>query len=422
MIAVRLALRYFTATRGRLFVRTLTIMAVASVALSVAATLVASGAMQGFHQHLQTKLLGFQPHVFVQARAEARDAVQVRMVEWGRHAEGAVVPVIEGEVVVQVVGREGYADLGARIRGIEAADLQYFPTAQFAFASALTEDRTQAGTLGARALARDPATGQGGVIPGIEVLYAIGIHPELHDVLRITAPLGLVDPSGNLRPMQREYAVRGFFRSGIFQQDSKLLFMDRREAEQLLGAQSEFGWYVYLHAPERAEVVAASLRAALGADATVQSWQHMNQKLFAALRLEQLVLTILLAVMIGIACVSIFGVVLLQVYQRQRDLCILAALGAPRGVIRRIVLVLGGWIGVIGTGLGFSLALAVQWWVARHPIRLPDTFYLETLPIVWHPGLVASIVVFGVGMAVVAAWVPARHAQRFAPAEGLRSE
>ncbi len=420
MIAFGIAKRYLFATKGRLFARALTMVAIGSVALGVYAMLVVLGVMLGFRDHLEAKLLGFMPHVTIRIAADASsDAIATELERLVAHFAGRFVPVVEGEVVAHPAERDGFSDLGVRVRGLAARDLDVMRGATFYFASDLKSHGEAAGIA---ALARDEATHTPGLVVGNEVLYALGVYPETDRAVLLTAPLGLIDPSGNLRPIQRAYEVRGFFRSGLYQQDSKLVFMEYAEAQALLGTQANPMWFVYFADPGVTADFVRRATAEFGAQIVMQTWMEQNQKLLSALKLERVVMSLLLAITVAIACLSILGVVFMHVMSRRRDLAILAAMGASPRVIRRTVVALGAWIGVIGSVVGLSGAMLTWWWSQHYPVRLPETFYLDYLPFEFRPLGTVMIVLVGIGFAMIAAWYPARLAAQFSAAEGLRSE
>lgn len=420
MLPLFIARRYLAATRGRLFARALTLAAVASVALGVCAMTLVVGVMTGFRTHLEQKLLGFTPHILIRQASSADVTPQLHKWLATLGDDVLLFPVVEGEVVAQPEGREGYADLGVRVRGLDVGNLRLLRGANFYFAERLLDQAALATEF--HPFAYDSAASASGVVLGNEVLYALGLHPEADNRLRLTAPLGLVDPAGNLRAQQRTYQVTGFFRSGLYQQDSTLVLMGREEAVALLGAQANHAWFLYLPSLGQTDATARALRQLLGATATVQTWAELNQKLLGALQLERVVMTLLLALTIGIACMSITGIVLMQVMTRRRDLAVLAALGASRTLIRRAILTIGGGIGVLGSSVGLLVASLAALWFARHPIRLPETFYLDYLPVTIHPTHAALTFAVGVVLATGAALYPAAVAARQQVAQGLRYE
>ncbi|MBI4238378.1 MAG: ABC transporter permease [Deltaproteobacteria bacterium] len=422
MIPFWLARRYLWSPGGRLFARALTGLAIGSVALAVFALTTVSGVFLGFEHHLEEKLLGFQPHLMVRARDGAETAALAdAMATWAaRHPEVRVVPVVEGEAVAQLVGKEGFADVGVRVRGVSPEALMALAGAEWFFSPRWVGNGGR--SAASEALSFDKATGTGGLVVGSEILATLGVVPDEHESVRLVAPLGLIDPAGNLQPSVRVYHVSGFFRTGLYQQDNKLVFIANAEAERLLGPQANAVWFVHLTDASAAPAMAASLRPLLGLTARVETWEEQNKKLFAALALERVVVTLLLGLTIGIASVSVLGVVLMQVQSRQRDLAILTAMGASRRLLSRVVLALGGLIGGVGSVLGGTAALALAAWCARHPIYLPETFYLETLPIEVRPATLLAVAVAAIAITMGSAWYPACVAARLDPAAGLRGE
>ncbi|GEM_PF-955308 len=412
--------RYLLATQGRLFARALTLAAVVSVAIGVFAMLVVLGTMHGFRFELEQKLLGFAPHLVV--RSPNGDDLGAPLLAWqtSAHVAAHIFPVVEGEVVAQPIGREGYADLGVKIRGSSPDMLEFLSGANFYFASTLRD--TLPGTAAEKSLASQNAQDEFGMIVGSDVLSALDVHPDDVHGVALIAPLGLLDPLGTLRPLRRTFRVTGFFHSGLYQQDSTLVFMALPAARAVLGTQANAAWYIFLVDRNATDAVAKKLRAYFGDTIAVRTWSEQNQKLFGALQIEQAVMTLLLTLTMAIAGVAITGVVLMQVTTRQRDFAILSAMGASPAQLRRLVFGLGAWIGATGSALGLAAASALTWWTRTHPVRLPESFYLDHLPL--EPTLwgTIAIVCVGVGMAIGAAWYPARVATSTSPAVGLRYE
>jgi putative ABC transport system permease protein len=114
----------------------------------------------------------------------------------------------------------------------------------------------------------------------------------------------------------------------------------------------------------------------------------------------------------ALAIVGVYGVVAFGVAQREREVGIRMALGATSGGVVRLVItdtLRFAWVGVL---VGFAIAALGS--------RLLRTFLFETSrfdPLVY--GVVAAVFA---GVAVFAAYLPARRAARLDPVVALRSE
>ncbi|MBI4366618.1 MAG: ABC transporter permease [Deltaproteobacteria bacterium] len=420
MSARFLAERFLWPPRRYLFTRFLTIVAVGSVAVSVASMVLVLSVMSGFRTQLERKLLGFTPHVTVRMEDAEETVAASRLA--GLVPGATIFPWVEGEAILQDPEDGGAADQGVKVIGVPPAIFAVWPSvARHTIGSTAPE----AGT-GRRAVAEEvPQRGERGEAPEAGIFLGSELIAERASAaafVRLVAPLGLLGPSGELAPSVREARVAGWLRTGLYEYDRKLVVMTPDEAYRLLGEQAMRQWALYLPDPMRTAEVRTRLAATLGEGARITTWQEQNRTLFGALRLERIMMRSLLVLMIGIASVCICGALCMHVAWRRCDLGILAAIGAASGFRQRIVLLLGAAIGLIGSGIGLAIALGIGWYMARHPLPLPETFYLDYLPIRIAPIPCGLIGLLGVGIAACAAWWPARMAKRLSPVEALRYE
>jgi len=121
-----------------------------------------------------------------------------------------------------------------------------------------------------------------------------------------------------------------------------------------------------------------------------------------------------LVVVVGISDTLAAGVI-----ERTREIGALRVVGVPRGAIRRMVLLEGCALGVLGLVLATATgsALGTLWVKATFP-------YLFGWVIAFHfpLGYALQVAALTVVACVVAALVPSRHAAALQPAAALRHE
>lgn len=126
------------------------------------------------------------------------------------------------------------------------------------------------------------------------------------------------------------------------------------------------------------------------------------------------------AVIVGIAAVNIMHVFFMLVYERQREIGVMRAVGASRGDIGRIILgeaaVLGSLAGTLGLVLAVAAASGFDQISARY---VPDFPYKPTTYFVFPWWLVLAALGFAVSFCVLGALLPARRAARMEPARVL---
>jgi putative ABC transport system permease protein len=118
------------------------------------------------------------------------------------------------------------------------------------------------------------------------------------------------------------------------------------------------------------------------------------------------------ALALGLACVGIASVVAFSVAERKREIGIRMAIGAqPRDVLR-LVLGQGLRLTLAGVGLGLVAAFGLTRFLRAALFGVTST----------DPVTYALVAAFLTLVALIAAWVPARHAARFDPLIALRGD
>lgn len=106
------------------------------------------------------------------------------------------------------------------------------------------------------------------------------------------------------------------------------------------------------------------------------------------------------------------------VSRRGREIALLRAIGASRRQVVRSVLWEAALVGLAASALGFLLGLGIA---AVLPDLLSTGDALPRGPLVIGPRPIVAALGVGVGVTVLAAWLPSRRAARIAPIEALRS-
>lgn len=126
------------------------------------------------------------------------------------------------------------------------------------------------------------------------------------------------------------------------------------------------------------------------------------------------------AVIVGIAAVNIMHVFFMLVYERQREIGVMRAVGASKGDIGRIILGEAASLGTMAGTLGLLLAMTASTlfdYVSAS--YLPDFPYKPTTYFIFPWWLVLAALGFAVSFCVLGAALPARRAARMEPARVL---
>ena len=149
-----------------------------------------------------------------------------------------------------------------------------------------------------------------------------------------------------------------------------------------------------------------------------------NRSLFYALRLEKMVTTIFVSLIVAVAALNIVASQIVIVMEKTRDIAILRSMGATARSIMTIFVLQGLMIGVVGTAVGAVLGVGVSWVLDYyHVIRISeDVYQLTYVPfkLQWADFF---LVVLGAPLVCFLAIIyPAMRASRLHLTEALRYE
>jgi len=403
-----IASRYLWSRHSGRFAPLLTATAVASVAVGIMALIVVMSVMRGFRAELARRLMGFNSHITVARDAGAEDisAGDLRQILHGIDVRD-VAPYVQGEVIAQSSSGGEVMAQGARVRGIDTKMMGAIEGVTFYF----PPDSGGLAELGMRR-----------AVVGSEIVAQLMVHPDFGDRMELIAPLADVGPTGELMPNRVAFDVEGVFRAGVYDYDSKYVLTSIEDARDLLGQQAREGWFIRLEDSSAVPRATALLRERLPGGWEASGIDEQNRKLFAALRLERVAMGAILVLVLVIASCAIAGVIMLITGAKRKDMAVLQSMGLDSRSIRKIFITNAAIVGAAGSLIGLALGFVACAFVYIWPIRLPDSYYLDFLPVRIEPAVSILFAACGMAVAVLAALYPVRQASRMSVVDVLRYE
>ena len=264
------------------------------------------------------------------------------------------------------------------------------------------------------------------ILLGAEAAHNLGVLPG-STIAILTSP-GSNSMAG--LPKIRAATVVGIFQSGYYEYDATLAYIPLDRADDLWKTGSDSTSAVYWIGlagsdPEKAAVLAkaAAQRILSRQDVyQVMPWSDMNKSLFSALKLEKLMLTLVLSLIIFIASVTVASNLVMLSAQKTKMIGSLRSMGLSQADVGRLMLGVGGMLGALGIALGLAISgpivliLKTTDW-----IKLPaEVYMLERLPVHLEFGSVLGVVFFTWAVSLLASALPAYRTARLDVSEALR--
>ena len=175
---------------------------------------------------------------------------------------------------------------------------------------------------------------------------------------------------------------------------------------------------------ERAPQIAQDIEKVIGKRYGTTTWVEQNRQLNAALHMERTVTIITIGLIELVAALNILITLVMMVMEKYRDIGVMMSMGARQGQIRRIFMLQGVLIGIVGTAVGLVVGFTLCYLANKyHWVPLSEQVYsLSFVPFEarWWDGLwVAAAAIL---VSFLATIYPARNATRVSPVEVIRYE
>jgi ABC-type lipoprotein release transport system permease subunit len=386
------------------------ILSLIAVALGLALLIVMNGYIAGvMDEVVQNDIRLRSGHI--QVRAESYKEEQLSL-KWenllsdpaalAAHAASlpevkAAAPVLWATAILNTIDDSA----GLRVYGIDPTSSIYAPI----------QDAMVAGTF----LVPDDRSG---ILIGERLAGDMGI------VLGQDVHLAVINADG--QPDDAIFTVRGLFSTGISSYDQSTLFMPLAKAQAFTvtpGRASAIT--ILLHRQEDAERVAASLA---GPGAVALTWRDLNQVMLQAAEMSMSFYIVLDLIVMLVVAVVIANTLLMAVFERIREMGILAALGMKGRQIMLMFLLEATILGLAGIAVGVLLGSAGVAYLATEGLYIGDMGASAggvTLGTVVHAryaaGTFAWLSFWTLVIILLASLYPAWFAVRREPAEALRA-
>lgn len=399
------AVRYLLARRKQAFISLISAISILGVTVGVMALLIALALMTGLQGELRDRIVGSSAHIYVSKTGEGfvDYRAEIAKMKSVPHVIGAA-PAVLGKGLL-TSGSDAQAP--ATVKGIDPSLEPQVTDLQKSMRVGSVDDiRTQPDAMD-------------GIVLGTDLAQSLGV--KRGDTVRLITPDEVLTPLGP-EPRRRAFKVVGIFSLGLFEFDSEYAFVDLPVAERIFGKSHPDFIQLRLDDMFIAPKIAAVIPEQLGPEYLAQDWADMNKSLFSALWLEKMAISITIGLIVMVAALNIIASLVLLVMEKSRDIAILKTMGSSAASIRRIFMLQGLIIGLVGTGMGALAGCTLIYILDRYRlIHVPiDVYQISYVPFTLLPLDFVVVIVSAMVICFVATIYPSRQASKLDPAQALR--
>jgi len=331
-------LRYTLARKRNFFLSFVSLISMLGVSIGVMILIVALSVMNGSIDTLRAEALKSVPHVTVSGDRVTTNWNELVSIALNSPSVISAAPYLEGEANILHQGTNRFVNLRGVEGGLEANVVDNPSSRYRDLLIALTEK-------------------ENGVILGSQLAGSLGVFSDTN--LSVTTLGSLL--ARNLADTE-VFTVVGYADFGAYG-NSDTALINLAQAQQLFALNSGSQLQLRLRVDDvfNAKAIAEDLFAGYP-DINVQSWDEAEASLFNALRMEKVLTSFMLLMIVMVGAVNIVSTLVMVVADKGADIAILRTMGATRSTIMKIFVVQGLVAGLLGTLIGalFGMLLAAN--------------------------------------------------------------
>jgi ABC-type lipoprotein release transport system permease subunit len=246
--------------------------------------------------------------------------------------------------------------------------------------------------------------------------------------------ISLVVSTADQQPDEALFTIRGLYTTGVASYDETRVFLTLSKAQAFTRTEGHASAIVVLlDQRDNADAVAATLRAPGGQaqELRVLTWRDLNQVLLQAMEASAVFLGMMNLVVLAVVAIVIANTLLMAVFERTREMGILAALGMKGRQILAMFLLEAGTLGLAGIALGLVLGGVGIAYLATAGLPIGEAAAAgEASNMITYGNILyarfslpdtVSLSLAGLGITLLAALYPSWFAARLEPIEALRA-
>lgn len=399
--------------RAGSLIRRISWLSMVGIAISVTAFLVVLFIMNGMNASIKKRIMGLEPHLYVQALGvESAAGLEAHPV-FQRLNEDPNNKTYVYETQDVIIRSQDGQFRGGTARGVTRKSLGYFIEQLQQMEKKAREDE-------APGYFWDPedVPGDGEIVMGVDLAQSLGVYEG--DYVTIVSPSGLLLPPGETPKFER-VKIKRIVTTSLADIDSQYIFYQRGKTLNSLVSEGlrKLGIEVWLSDESNLETVKEDLLKFDGV--SVETWRVRNSALLYALKLEKLTIGTFLGLAGMIAASSILTVLALLLSQKKRDIAVLRTVGFSAKQTVRTFTQLGFFLAFAGVLVGVISGTAISLYLEVNPIQLAEShiYYDPSIPALVDFSLVFGVLFVSALIAWFGSYIPARTAAEVDLSEAL---
>jgi lipoprotein-releasing system permease protein len=387
-----IALRNLRPKNKEGFLKIISIFSFLGIMLGVAILIIVMSVMNGFKTDLTKKILGLNPHIFIQSNSfKINDNFISNLQKKFKNFKISKTYSGEGIAISNNNAK------GIIIKGVDTGNKESLN---------FLKENIVNGNL--KKFKKKTA------FIGSELAFNLEIN--VGDKINLMSSTFITTPFGGM-PKQETLIVTGIFNTGFYEFDQNFVFLNLSDVLSIFNKdKNDQNLEIYIEKPMQANSYKESIQK-LNQNYFVYSWADLNKSFFSALKVERNVMFIILTLIVVVATFNIISGLTILIKNKTKEIAILKTLGLSNRSIKKIFFLTGFTIGFFATlsGIIFGIIFAINIEKIRnflssifnYEIFPSDVYFLEKLPSEINFYSIFIIFIFSLIVSALASYFPA---------------
>jgi len=391
-----IAFRYLKPLRSGGLLSIISWFSFIGICIGVATLIIVMSVMNGFRYELESRIIGFNGHIFIQKFEEFFEY------DFENLEEIEEIKFVDPNITIQSLITTDFTTKGILVKSIVPKNIKHY--------SFISKDMFIENELG-----------DNHIILGSNLANSIGAdagtNVKLFSSNTISSPFGQLPRSMNLE-------VKGIFNSGMSEYDTSFAFISLKNAQRISALDNEVSIIeVHLTDIKATESVKKKIEEKFAdKDLIIRDWKEINKSFWVVLSTERTVMFLILSLIIIVAAFNVITSLFILVKNKSKEIALLKTIGTDNNSILRIFLLVGSTIGIGGTIIGAILGSIIT--INLENIRLmlnslfnlnlfpSEFYYIDQIPTSIDFNEVFYIVLFSIFISILATIYPAYSASK----------
>lgn len=251
---------------------------------------------------------------------------------------------------------------------------------------------------------------------GVGLAWKLGIGAHFVQGIQVYAPkrdgkVNMLRPDMNFN--RETCFIAGTFAINQQKYDENLMLVDIDFTKRLLEYKENEITALLLSVPDGYTIKKAKreISSVLGDGFIIQDRYEQQEDFFRILRIEKLLTTLLLIFILLLASFNGIGSLSMLIIDKQQDIHTLSHLGASNEMIRRIFILEGWFVNLLGAIAGLVLGLGVcllQEHYGLLKLGNGEEYVISAYPVTVQSWDIVVVIIMVLALSVLSAWIPAR--------------